>query len=54
MKKIYTFRGRKGENEFGVQHQYGQVINPSIGNLIKMKKIYAYRGQKGEYRPSKP
>jgi hypothetical protein len=61
MKKMYTFRGRKGENEpsepkteFGAQNQYGRVISPSIGNFTWSMKKYTFRGQKGKNSPQSP
>jgi hypothetical protein len=48
MKKKYTFRCRKGEN------QYGSVIYPSIGNLTWNMKKYTLWGQKGKNSPQSP
>jgi hypothetical protein len=52
MKKIYTFRGQKGENrpkepKNGIwgPNQNGRVIHLSIGNLTCSKKKYTFRGQ---------
>jgi hypothetical protein len=50
--KIY-FWGSKSDNEpselkteFGLQHHYGRVVYPSIGNFIGSKKICTFGGQK--------
>jgi hypothetical protein len=63
MKTIYTFRGKKGENEPSepkngiwktAQNQYGRVICLSNGNFTWRMKKYTIQGRKSENKPSEP